>query len=109
MDKLSVLAEFEKRANREGLKNDEFKLFLLLLANYDGRRQCGEIRGGTVARALGEGFFSGGFNRACLRLSSIGLIEIISHHPNGITEEYSIMVYRIPHMTPYTAVAAEIT
>jgi len=99
MDKLSVLAEFEKLANREKLENDEFVLFLLLLAGYDCRRQCGEIHGSTVAAVLGEGFSFAAFNRACLRLSSFGLIEVISQHPNGIAGEDSIMVYGIPHLT----------
>jgi hypothetical protein len=98
MDKLSVLAEFEKLANREELENDEFMLFLILLAGYDCRRQCGEIRGSTVAAVLGEGFSFAAFNRACLRLSSLGLIEIVSHHPDGIAGEDSIMVYGIPRM-----------
>lgn len=96
MDKIRVLAEFEERANREELDNDAFKLFLLLLANYDGSKGHGEIRISTVAAAFGERFSRAGFERACSRLNSLGLIELVSSLPNGTTGEVSAMVYQIP-------------
>jgi hypothetical protein len=99
MDKLSVLAEFEKIADREELENDEFKLFLLLLASYDSAKQYGEICRGSVAAALGKDFSSAGLDRACRRLSTLGLIEVIAPPPEGAAGGNSIMVYRITHDT----------
>ena len=96
MDKIRVLAEFEERVNREELDNDAFKLFLLLLANYDGDKRYGEIRISAVAAAFGERFSCAGFKRACFRLNSLGLIELISSLPNGSVGEASVMVYQIP-------------
>lgn len=96
MDKIRVLAEFEERANREELDNDAFKLFLLLLANYDGEKRYGEIRVSAVAAAFGERFSRAGFKRACFRLNSLGLIEHLSSLPNETVGEVSVMVYRIP-------------
>jgi hypothetical protein len=96
MDKLRLLAEFEERANREGLENDAFRLFLLLLANYDTGNRYGEIRVGAVAAAFGERFSLGGFRRACLRLTCLGVIELISSDSNGNGSEESVMIYHIP-------------
>jgi len=95
MDKLSVLADFEKRAEGEELENDEVRLFLLLLVTYDSERQCGEIRRGAIAAALARGFFPAGLNRACRRLSALGLSEVVLAPPEGITGEDALMVYRI--------------
>jgi hypothetical protein len=99
MEKLSVLAEFEERANREGLDSDAFKMFLLLLANYDVRRRCGVIRLDTIAAAFGEGFSSARFNRVCHRLSDFGYVTVISHDRNATVEKDSTIVYGIPRIT----------
>jgi hypothetical protein len=99
MDKLSVLAEFEKIAEREKLEDDEFKLFLLLLVNYDSEKQYGEISRSGVAAALGKDCSTAWLNRTCLRLSSLELIEDIVAPPAGNAGKDTIMVYRIPHVT----------
>lgn len=98
MDILSVLADFEDRADREGLDTDSFKLFLLLLANYDCRKRSGVIRRDTIAAAFGEEFISTAFNRASLRLSGLGLLTIVSPQRIGTAQGDSAIIYGIPPM-----------
>lgn len=99
MKKLRLLAQFEERATREELDTDAFKLFLLLLANYDDRNQHGEIHVCAVAAAFGERFSFPGFTRACSRLISLGLIERIPSRQSGVVGEKPVMVYHIPRRT----------
>jgi hypothetical protein len=99
MDKLGMLAEFEKRAHGEGLECDEVRLFLLLLAHYDGAEQRGDVDRRTVATALGKGFSSARFKRACCRLSALGLVEIAVLFPGGSAGEDSILVYGLPPLS----------
>jgi len=99
MNKLSVLAEFEKIAVREKLEDDAFKLFLLLLVNYDSDKQYGEISRGVIMNSLGNLFPLALFSRACRRLATLGLIEIVLQPHGKFTEYDSIMIYRIPLAT----------
>lgn len=99
MDKLGMLAEFEKRAHGEGLGSDEVRLFLLLLANYDCASQRGEIGRSTVAAVMGKGFSSARFKRLCRRLSALGLIEIAVLSPGGSAGEDSILVYGLHRLS----------
>jgi hypothetical protein len=99
MDKLGMLAELEKLAEAGAVGNGEFRLFLLLLANYDCGRQSGEIGYGDVVAALGQGFSRARLNRACRGLSALGLLEIKSPLREGSVVEEPVMVYGIPLLT----------
>jgi hypothetical protein len=57
------------------------------------------VSGDTVAAAFGEDFHSTVFDRACHRLSDLGLVTIISNQRNGTAEKGSTLLYGIPLMT----------
>jgi len=99
MNKLSVLAEFEKIAVRENLEDDAFKLFLLLLVNYDSEKQYGEISQGVIMTSLGKFFPLALLSRVCRRLATLGLIEVVLPPHGKAAEKDSIMMYRIPLAT----------
>jgi hypothetical protein len=99
MDKLSVLAEFENIAVRENLEDDAFKLFLLLLVNYDSEKQYGEISRSVIMTSLGKFFPLALLSRAFRRLAALGLIEIVLPPHGKVAKKDSIMIYRIPLAT----------
>lgn len=94
MDKLHILKDFTRLALKWTLESDEIRLYLLLLVNCDATRH-GELGYGTIKGAFGKEFSPARLKRACRRLSSHGLIEVIPPLPDEITEEYFIMAYTI--------------
>lgn len=96
MDRLGVLAELERLMEAGKVGGDGFRLFLLLLVNYDCGRQRGEISRLAVHVALGKGVTRHGLDRACRGLAAVGLLEPLSPFPEAGRDEESVMVYVIP-------------
>jgi len=71
----------------------------VLLVNYDSEKQYGEISRGVIMTSLGNLFPLALLNRACRRLATLGLIEIVKPSHGKVAEYESIMIYRIPLAT----------
>lgn len=96
MDRLGVLAELERLMEAGKVGSEEFRLFLLLLVNYDRGRQRGEISRLAAHTAMGKGVTRHGLDRACRGLAALGLLELLPPFPEPGREEESVMVYVIP-------------